>query len=143
MLAKSEPIHQPGIGDVFNSLQHSAKKLKAIGVIDEGKRNKVFTYYREFAVKKTYPNFKLLTHPNGLHSLIETKGEGFEKFITLCADEAVVKHKILADFKRLRQLAKSPAAEFNQDLKDLINTLIQKKSPTLLKMREILADYAD
>jgi len=138
MLIKSTAAHQPNINEVFKTLKiFVEKKRKAVGIIDDDKRKDRDPFYKEFKVVVEKINYKHLRHKNG-HELIVTSGKGFEKFITLCAKESDVKHKLLNDFERLKQLSKSPAVHSNPDFKDLLNTLIQRQSPTLIEIRDIL-----
>jgi hypothetical protein len=145
MLIKSTAAHQPSINEVFKTLKiFAAKKRKAVGIIDDDKRKDRDPFYKEFTlINANKENYKYLSHTNGIHHLIVTKGKGFERFITYCAEEVNVKHKLLNDFERLKYLAKSPNVHSDPDFKDLLNTLIQRKSPTLIEIRDILMTHAN
>ncbi|MBS1685858.1 MAG: hypothetical protein JSS76_14005 [Bacteroidetes bacterium] len=138
-LINAESNHQRGINAVFATLKsRAAKKQKGLGLIDDDKLKEKLAYYKEYTLIHDYPCFRYMGHPSGIHFLIVTKGGGFEAFIKLCAEESGVEHRLLSDFRRLRILAKSPTVHQNKDFKDLVNTLIQKKSPTLMEIKRLL-----
>jgi hypothetical protein len=142
MLIGATTAHNRGINTVFATLKKfESNNKKAIGVIDDDKRKDKDPYYKKYKLKKEYLCFKHLQHPNGIQELIVTHGKGFEKFIMRVAEEADVQHKLLKDFDRLKILAKSEAAKTDTDLKNLLNTLIQKNPPTLIYIREILMKH--
>lgn len=139
MLIRSTASHKRSVTEVFKALKdYEVKRRKAIGIIDGDKDVLELSYYRQYTLVEDCRSFKHLAHPNGLHELIVVQG-GVENFIISCAEEVGYSHRILEDFERFKRLTKSDEVFKNNDIKNILNTIIQRNSPTLIKMRGILA----
>jgi hypothetical protein len=134
MLVKHEANHQKGISSVLKTMESKFKDRKAIGIIDDDKVK--YTYYNEFTIKVSEDEYyRHVSHPNKKHDLIILKKD-LEHFLIASAELADVKHKYLASVNILKKHSKSINPD--NDFKNLINTLIQKKAKPLMEIQDII-----
>jgi hypothetical protein len=137
MLIKYTPNHQANIAEVFKSLKGPFANKKAIGIIDDDKRKDV--YYKKFTIVTETDYYRHLSHPNKKHHLIVLK-KACDSFIYNCAQSLDVDHPYLKNFELLKRRAKSVNVDTDNDFKNLINTLIQKKAAPLMEIQAILLE---
>lgn len=132
LLMQVVPNHQTnGIGGVLRVIENDFSEQKAVGVIDNDKANKTLKakFFGEFQEVKAENHLIMLKHPNRQNYLI-LLCPALEKFLLKSAAECgIPEREIPFTEERLKQLAKSKDAEKNQELKQFINRIIQKKSP--------------
>ena len=138
MLIKSTANHKRSITQVFGALKKDFKNRKAIGVIDDDKSKD--DYYKEFKIEKDTSNYRYLIHKSKPHYLLVLKKD-FERLIFSCAEQTSVKHSYLKDLGTLKRITKSANVHQNNEFKNLLNTLIQKKAPPLLEIQSILLEH--
>jgi hypothetical protein len=141
LLGFKRPNHQvDGINAVLDELEKYKPKLNAAGVIDFDK-NILHPYYKEFETIAIENNLTKMKHKERNHFLILIT-PALEKFILKAAMEVDVPSPFSE--KRLKQISKTREAENNQQLKQFLNRIIQKKAPgtETLKawLREIIGD---
>lgn len=132
LLIQRIPNHQTdGIGEVIRVLEEHFKTRKAIGVVDNDKDLKKHkaSFYSQFVFQKKENDVTLKKHPDRENYLMMLT-PALEKFILKAANECgIPANEIPFTEKRLRQLTKSMEAGKNQELKQFLNRIIQKKSP--------------
>lgn len=132
LLMQAIPNHQTnGIGGVLSVMEKDFSKQKAVGVIDNDKATKTLKakFFGQFQVEKEENHLIRMKHPSR-HNYLILLCPALEKFLLKSAMECgIPAHEIPFTEERLKQLAKSKDAEKNQALKQLINRIIQKKSP--------------
>lgn len=136
-LIQSTTNHKHSISKVFAALKGTFKNRTAIGIIDDDKRKD--NYFNSFISIENNPLFRYMRHPNGKHFIIAIKGGGIEKLIIQCAKEVEYEHPLLADFEKLK--AKSKSINEDPEIREIINRLIQKKSATLMDLKNILLQH--
>ncbi len=141
LLGFQRPNHQvDGINAVLDELEQYKPKHTAVGVIDFDK-NILHPYFKEFETIAEENSLTKKKHKDRSHYLILIT-PALEKFIL----KAALDKEIPSPFseKRLRDISKTQSAENNQDFKQFLNRIIQKKAPgteTLRAwLREIIAD---
>ena len=131
LLIRKIPNHQMGLGEVINILEAYFKNQKAIGLIDSDKDLKKHktSFYSKFVFQRKESDVVLKKHPeHDLYLMMLTPA--LEKFILKAANECgIPPNEIPFTEKRLKQLSKSIEAEKNQELRQFLNRIIQKKSP--------------
>jgi hypothetical protein len=131
--------HKRSISQVFVTLKSDKfRKKKAVGIIDDDKRKDV--YFKEFKIMKDTDCFKYLKHPNNLHFLIVLKKD-LEDLLVKCGDSTGATHRLLRDKGLLKKAMKSINVGNDPEVKDLLNTLLQKKAEPLLKIKSILEEH--
>lgn len=136
MLLKETANHQASISGVFKTLKSKAfKERKAVGIIDDDKRKD--DYYKQFKIIQETESFNYLAHPNKLHYLIVLK-PALEGFLTQCGFAAGVRHRLLNNKEQLKKALKNMNVGRDNDVKDLLNILFQKKALPLMKIKKIL-----
>ncbi len=139
LLGFKYPNHCPSIGAVANTMK---KQSLAIGVIDRDKRQP--KYFSEFDLLEEKHDLQLKKHPNKRHYLIVVS-PAFEKWIFKAADSVDVKPEKYGfkTWKRFKNISKSRTVDRNQDFKQFINAIKQKKSPPTEQMIEWIQDILD
>jgi hypothetical protein len=141
------PNHQTnGIGEVLRVIEKDFLKQKAVGIIDNDKANKELKakFFGQFQKEKEENHLIRLKHPDRQSYLI-LLCPALERFILFSAKECgIPENEIPYTKERLRRLAKSKDVEKDQQLKQFLNRIIQKKAPgtETLKtwLREIIGD---
>lgn len=129
-----KPYHQSSIGDVANTMTKSYKNKLVIGVIDNDKRQP--GYFGEFTSIKTEHQLILKHKPDTRHYLIVIC-PAIEKWIYYNAEKVNVNPQDYGfrTFKYFKAITKSINAKDNKGLKNLLNTIKQKKAPPLLMIK--------
>jgi hypothetical protein len=136
-LTHSETNHKHSISKVFTALKDSFKDSLAVGIIDDDKQKD--KYFDEFKQIEDELLYRYMAHPNGKHFILAIKGGGIEKLIINCAAEVEYQHDLLNDVDTLK--ARSKSIVIDPEVRTIINTLIRLKSPTLVRIREILMQH--
>lgn len=127
--------HQGGIGQVARAFQRQFANGKALGIIDDDKNKPV--YFDGFETIDTAQSLSLRKHPEKQHYLIVVS-PAMDNFLLRCAnDESVDPFSKPYGFKNRKYFlvqAKSIEVDKNDAMKQLINTLIQKRAEGFLKM---------
>ncbi len=141
LLGFKKPNHQvEGINQVLKEMEVRMPKQVAVGVIDFDKKIQ-HPYYQQFYQVDELNGLVKKKHPDRNHYLIMVT-PALEKFILKSADECGIESPFSE--KRLKDISKTQTAENNQQLKQFLNRIIQKKAPgteTLKSwLREIIGD---
>ena len=136
-LADADSNHKRSITQVFAALKNEFSKRKAVGIIDDDRKKDA--YYNEFIVVEETDCFKHMAHPNKLHFLIVIKKD-LEDLIIKCGEKTKTKHRLL-DVGPLKRAMKSMNVSKDPEVKDLLNTLLQKKAEPLLRIGKILEGH--
>lgn len=130
LLGFEHPTHKEGIGGVANVMKKSYKNRIAVGVVDDD--NKIPTYFKSFEVEKHSNNFIFKYLPEQKHYLVVVT-PAFEKCIFNIAEQLEVKPEKYGfkSAKQFRNAAKDKNVHKNQNVKQFLNTLIQKKDSPL------------
>jgi len=137
MMGFERPFRVPGgIGGVAKAMKNSYKNRKAIGVVDNDKA-KHPKYFDDFKTEERIGNHFILKYlPNTKHYLILVNPV-FEKCIFNIAEKLEVNPEMYG-FKSLKQFknaTKDENVHKNQNVKQFLNTLIQKKDSPLKKVK--------
>ena len=120
--------HKSSIGQVAIAMERNYKNQLAIGLVDNDKVQP--RYFKQFEVLKDENDLFLKQNPKNKHYLIVVS-PAFEKW-TFSAAEAVNIDPAEYGFKSLKYfkaVCKSANVSKNQNVKQFINTIKQKKSP--------------
>ncbi len=147
LLMQIIPNHQTnGISGVLSRMEKDFSKQKAVGIIDNDKvikevRAKFCEKFEKVDENNLLIKMKHKEHQNYLILLCPA----LERFILISARECgIPENEIPYTEERLRRLAKSRDVENDQNLKQFLNRIIQKKATgteTLKSwLREIIGD---
>lgn len=136
LMGFKNPNHQQGINNVAAKISEDYKNRLAIGVIDNDKFRR-HKYYDGFEVEKKGEHFIFEYKPETKHFLVVMSPD-FEKCMFNIASELNVEtdkygFKTVKQFKRF---TKHRNVADNQNVKQFLNTLIQKKNSPLQNMQE-------
>jgi len=138
MLIGSTSSHKRSITQVFAAFKKEFSNRRAVGIIDDDKKKDA--YYNEFNITEETDCYRYLAHPNKRHFLIVIKKD-LEDLIIKCAKTADIEHKLLGSVQQLKRVTKDMNVSKNTEVKDLINTLIQKKVKPLVEIQKILRSH--
>lgn len=138
ILIKSTSNHKRSISQVFVALKTDFSKRKCIGIIDDDKAKD--KYYEEFVVVKETLTYRHLKHPKKHQEIIVLKKD-LEHFLVNCAKSVKVEHELTSSVKVLKSHTKKQSIQANLKFKDLINTLIQKRTAPLIEVQAILMNH--
>jgi len=140
MLGFKRLNHQTsGIGQVIKVMREKYQNRLAIGIIDADKKITP-TYFKEFLLEKEENGIRLLKHTNQNHFLIMVS-PALEGFILKAAQEVEIQSKTFDSLKKLKRITKSIHVSRNQEFKNFLNTLRQKKAPGFLTIQNWLKEY--
>ncbi len=134
LLGFKKPTHKFGIGGVAKVMKSDFKNKTAIGVIDDD--NKQPTYFKSFQTEQRTRNFIFKYAPEKKHFLVVIT-PAFERCIFNIAEELDVepeKYGFKTE-KQFRNASKDVNVHKNQNVKQFLNTLIQKKNSPLQNMQ--------
>lgn len=121
------PTHEDSIGAVANAMKERYKNRVAVGVIDDDKGS-IPKYFDDFKVEKKTGNFIFKHLPDKKRFLVVVT-PAFESCIFNIAEKLEV-NPIQYGFKSLKQFknaTKDENVHNNQNVKQFLNALIQKK----------------
>lgn len=119
--------HQSNISNVAKALKTNYKNRLAIGIVDNDKTQSA--YFKEFDKIKEKDGLILKKHPNKKHYLIYLN-PAFEQWVFDAAEVLGVepaKYKI-RNIKYFKKVSKDINVENNQQVKNFLNTIKQKKN---------------
>ena len=128
LMGFDRPTHEDSIGAVANAMKDGYKNRVAVGVIDDDKGN-IPKYFDDFEIEKRTDNFIFKYLPEGKRYLVITT-PAFESCIFNIAEQLRV-NPANYGFKSLKQFknaTKDENVHKNQNVKQFLNTLIQKKT---------------
>lgn len=133
ILGFKRPNHQLGIGNVLGLFKKKMKNRKAVGIIDDDKVKP--RQLDQFKIKAEQDGIKWLTD-DGHHSIL-ILSPAFENWIFRNASQVGLDP---ADYgfhssKIFREACKRQDASQNQELKQFLNTLKQKKAAGFERLR--------
>ncbi len=139
MLGFKYPNHQASINNVANTMLKKYDKRLAIGIIDNDKKQP--TYFKSFQQIQHKDGLILKKHPKQKHFLIIVSPV-FEKWIFKLADsvEVLPSKYGFASLKQFQRSTKSIHVAKNQQVKQFINTLKQKKAKGMMTMIQWIND---
>jgi hypothetical protein len=121
--------HAPSSGAVANTMKNNLVNKKALGIVDNDKK-RVPNYFNEFELVEEKKGLELKKHKEKEHYLIVISPAAdewlYDAAIDLGIDLTTPPYKI-KNFKSFLQLTKSHKVAEKQNIKDLLNTLKQKK----------------
>ncbi len=134
ILGFKRPNHQTsGIGQVIKVMKEKYSTRLAIGIIDNDKKITP-SYYKEFILEKEKNGVRLLKHKNREHFLIMVT-LALEGFILQAAEEVAIQSKSFDSLKKLKRITKSMHVGRNQEFKNFLNTIRQKKASGFITMQ--------
>lgn len=137
MLGFKRPNHQTsGIGQVIKVMKERYSTRLAIGIIDADKKITP-SYYKEFHLAEEKNGLKLLKHQDRNHYLIMV-APALEGFILQAAEDVGIQQKPFDNLKNLKRITKSIHVRQNQDFKNFLNRLRQKKAPGFITIQNWL-----
>jgi len=134
LLGFERPTHKEGIGGVANVMKKDYKNRIAVGVVDDD--NKIPTYFKSFEVEKRGNHFIFRYLPQQKHYLLVVT-PAFESCIFNIAEEIKISPEKYGfkSAKQFRNAAKDKNVHKNQNVKQFLNTLIQKKDSPLKEVK--------
>jgi hypothetical protein len=130
ILGYSKPNHQQpgGINRVLDTLEKKYPGQTAVGIIDKDKKITP-AYFQNFQKQKETNHLILRKHRQRNHYLILVI-PALERFLlTAAAECGIPDTEIPFTEKRLKDISKTQHADSNQQLKQFMNRIIQKKAP--------------
>jgi hypothetical protein len=135
MLLAGRPNHQMGIGQVNQILTTKFKNRPAVGIVDNDKRKPAD--FEQFELIEEVHNIQKRKHKEHPHALLVIapafEDWVFENSTAVSVDPAKFG---FSDRKKFRNASKNQNVSNNQQMKQFLNTLIQKKAPGLMLLRE-------
>lgn len=139
-----KPNHCTSIGEVSRVMQVSYKNRLAIGVIDKDKPGIIPNYFKAFETLLSEDNLELCWHPDTKHFTIVVAPALEQWLLNTASDLGVSASKYgFATLKKLKRVTKDENASKNNDLKQFINNIWQKKDSPLQKMEDWIALIQD
>jgi hypothetical protein len=141
ILGFKNPNHQFGISVVAQVMLDKFSNRLAIGVVDDDKKNHP-KYFSEFELIEEKDNLILKKHPDKKHYLIFFC-PAFETWIWNHSNDLGVDPTRfnIRDFKRFKTLTKSQNVHENENIKQFLNALKQKKGSPLKTIISWLNEY--
>ena len=135
LLGFERPTHKDGIGGVANVMKKNYKNRAAVGVVDDD--NKTPTYFKSFEVEKRSNNFIFKYLPHEKRYLVVVT-PAFESCMFNIAGKLGVNPEKYGfkSMKQFKNAAKDKNVHNNQNVKQFLNTLIQKKDSPLKEVKE-------
>ncbi len=141
VLGFDKPNHQLGIGQVKNALDRNFRNGKAVGIIDNDKKKP--TDFAEFTLDIEVAGIQRRFKANTRHTLlvIDPAFENwiFENAYAVDVDPSRYGFRTRNQF---RNICKSENASENQQLKQFLNTLKQKKAPGFIQLKTWICEGA-
>lgn len=135
ILKYNKPTHCFGIGEVPRIMQNIRKKQLSIGVTDKDKPGTIPIYLMEFVPLTSNGGLELQWHPDTKHFLIVVAPALEQWLLDTAEDLGVDAAKYgFKDLKALKRITKHENAGKNQNLKNFLNALKQKKGSPLQEM---------
>lgn len=137
ILGYERPNHCASIGQVARAMESNYKNKVAVGVIDKDKPGTEPTYFRKFELLVEKGGLELKWYPATKHFIVIVDPV-LEQWLIDTANKLGVpldRYKF-DNLKKLKRVTKSQDAADNQNLKDFLNTLKQKKGSPLKSMIE-------
>lgn len=130
-----KPNHCYSIGAVSSTMQKFYANKVAIGVIDKDKPGTIPSYFKEFELLISSDDMELSWHPDTKHFIIVV-APALEQWLLDTADNLGVSAEKygFGNLKKLKRITKSERARSNENLKQFLNNLWQKKNSPLQKM---------
>ena len=125
------PHHEQGINNVARKMSKDYKNKTAIGIIDNDKIRKD-AYYKGFEVIERKRHFIFENKADTTHFLVVNSPD-LEKCMFNIAEELNVNPKDYGfnSVKHFKKFTKNRNVHLNQNVKQFLNTLIQKKASPL------------
>ncbi len=136
--------HCPSIGAVANKMKKNYKNRLAIGIVDRDKPGTIPSYFNNFEVIGDFEGFQVKNLPHTKHYLIVIE-PALEQWIidTAFTLDIPLKRYGFDTLKKLKRITKNQHVGRNENFKDLINRMHQKKSSPLKAMREEIEKLLD
>jgi len=140
MLGFKKPNHQFGITEVIKQLLKT-KANKALGIIDDDKK-KTSPAFKEFVLVEEKESMRLLRYPSSNKYLILLK-PAFEKWVfEQAAQKDIETTKYgFGNSKNFARSSKSMYVNENQQVKQFINTIHQKKAAGFMQLKQWILKY--
>ena len=135
MLLSGRPNHQMGIGQVNRMLSTKFKNRPALGIVDNDKRKP--SDFEQYELIEEIHDIQKRQHKEHSHTLLVIT-PAFEDWVF--ENSAAVSVDLakfgFGDRKKFKKASKDQNVSHNQQMKQFLNTLIQKKAPGLMQLRE-------
>ncbi len=140
MLGYKNPNHTSNIGQVAKKLQDNFTNRTAIGIIDKDKSS-IPSYFRAFDLIDSFDYLEFKKHPEKSHYIIMLI-PAFEDFILQVADDidVSIKNYKFNTEKYFREQCKKQNTRSNQNLKNFLNTINQKRAPSTEKIKAWISE---
>ena len=140
ILGFKRPNHQLGIGKVLAMFKEKMKNRKAVGIIDDDKIKP--RQLDQFSLKEEKDGIKLLT--NGHHAILIIT-PAFENWIYQNARQVDLDPAKFGfpGAKKFREVCKRQDAKDNQELKQFLNALKQKKAAGLERLYTLICQCGE
>ncbi|MCB0520761.1 MAG: hypothetical protein H6577_21735 [Lewinellaceae bacterium] len=132
VLGFKNPNHQLSISRVLHALSTSKSKALLIGVIDNDKRKP--TGFQEFTITQNEQDYAICKHKDRDHYLFVIN-PALEKFLFKAAEQTNVDPAKFgfSDIERLKKVCKNRGVRTNNNFKQFVNTIQQKKEDSCVK----------
>lgn len=131
-------IHQRGVGEVANSMKSkAAASYRIIGIVDNDKRQP--SYFQNFEAIETKGSITVKKIPQSEQYLI-VLNPAIERFLLNCCQEIgldLSTFNLPDDLKALTKITKDVNIKTNSDYQNLLNALLQEKSPDFVFLEQI------
>ena len=136
--------HCSSIGEVANRMKSSYANRLAIGIIDKDKPGNVPLYFNQFELTHDYKHFEVKHLPDTKHYIVIVK-PALESFLLNASSDLDVSSEKYGfkNLKALKRVTKSQHISKNQNFKNFVNTLKQKKGSPLKKLLEEVQQIID
>jgi len=135
LMGFKRPNHQHGISNVTKEMQEKYQNRLAIGVIDNDKIAR-HPYYQEFKIIETREHFLFKHSPDTQHFIIVVTPD-FEHCMFNISEELGINPKEhgFKNVKQFKKFTRTDDVAENQNVKQFLNRLIQKKNSPIQYLR--------
>lgn len=139
IVLSGEPVHAPNKGDLSNRMI-KRPNMRLIGIVDNDKAK--FPYLDSFEPVEKSDGLILCKHKDRKHFTIVVD-PAWERWIWRCCEESGVDPAAYGfrSWKALMNQSKSQIRNMDPKVKELLNTLNQKKNPGFVTMAQWLNDF--
>lgn len=140
-LRYKSPNHAPNINEVTKILEKNPKQ-RAIGFIDNDKRKP--KYATEFKEIESASNVQLLKHIKNPHYLVIVNPAMDEFIYNICRDLEIdiSKYTLPTELDAFITKTKKQAIKANPGFKNLLNTIVQRRHPTVEQISQWIKKYS-
>jgi hypothetical protein len=141
VLGYKRPNHAPNINDVFKIFAKKKATEKLIGFVDNDKRKQKELF--GFVLIDKINDVSLLKHPDKEHYLVVVSPAMDEFIFKLCKRLNInIPKKLPGEFEAFKSFTKKAAIRNNLDFKNLLNTVVQKYPPEIVKVKLWISKFS-